>query len=206
MKTAISLLYFITLIKYNKPETIYSSLNNTPLHSANFQPKPRLIHTDTSTMLAQSILSFALLVCGTLAAPTPGTSYTAYDLEKRANWQEGKCEASIRVDSTPPKQFPSTPSFKPSPVPSTKSPNETTTTVPKTAWEWASSTSAGLLDSSQRPGPSSSAMIRSQSFLFPLASQFCSLCDWLVDVCQLWSTQHLGFAFGVESHESVAQS
>jgi hypothetical protein len=47
-------------------------------------------------MLAQSFLSFALLACGTLAAPTPSNTN---ELEKRASWQEGKCEAEINVNS-----------------------------------------------------------------------------------------------------------
>jgi hypothetical protein len=67
-------------------------------------------------MLAQSILSFALLACGTLAAPTPDVSSTINDLvldKRAAEWKTGKCEASISVNST----FPSLPPEQPQPKP-----------------------------------------------------------------------------------------
>jgi hypothetical protein len=73
---------------------------HTPIHNANIP----IIHTKTSNMLAQSILSFALLACGTLAAPTPDISSTINDLsldKRAAEWKTGKCEASISVNSTP---------------------------------------------------------------------------------------------------------
>ncbi|KAM0719637.1 hypothetical protein Q7P37_003768 [Cladosporium fusiforme] len=54
-------------------------------------------------MLAQSFLASALLACGALAAPTSSLAAavdapsTANAVEKRADWQEGKCQAHINV-------------------------------------------------------------------------------------------------------------
>jgi hypothetical protein len=49
-------------------------------------------------MLSQALLSFALLACGALAAPTPSITN---DLEKRlAPHKDNKCEAEINVNST----------------------------------------------------------------------------------------------------------
>lgn len=54
---------------------------------------------DSFTMFAKSFFASALLATGALAAPTISNSAPA-ELEKRADWQEGKCENHIFVDGT----------------------------------------------------------------------------------------------------------
>lgn len=48
-------------------------------------------------MFAKSFFASALLATGTLAAPAVSQS-TSAELDKRAEWQAGKCEAHVFVD------------------------------------------------------------------------------------------------------------
>jgi hypothetical protein len=79
----------------------YSTTTAVQLFNNNFELlQPILkITNQTTTMFAKAAILSAIFASSALAAPT--SSPRPSELERRADWQTGKCEAHIALNSKP---------------------------------------------------------------------------------------------------------